>query len=128
MSYSTVVDIHKLTHGNIFNNDTTGITTAIIASAFRKVKARVQAAGLTPPDTNDTLTEAELCYAQASELWKERIMGTLLSGGTGTISTYDNVNKSREAFRIEGDALVDQYILATRRTSRELHYVKKVNE
>jgi hypothetical protein len=110
MTYNTVANTSKQSHGDLYNDTVTGISTAILTSAFNRVKARVKASGLTPPSSDETLAEAELLFAKADLLWKGRMMGDIPTGSGGAISTYDNINKSRTALITEAEKLVDQYI------------------
>lgn len=110
MTYNTVANANLQSHGDIYNNNSTGITTSILTSAFNRVNARIKAIGLTPPATDDILAEAELLFAKADLLWKGRMMGDIPTGTGGAISTYDNINKSRAALINEAKELIDQYI------------------
>lgn len=110
MSYSSTSSAHKLNHGDIYNNSNSGVTTEVVTNAFNMVKARLQAAGLTPPGSSDILGVAENFYIKAELVWKGRMMGDLPSGANGSMSTYDNVNKSYAMFLVLGDAKVDEYI------------------
>lgn len=98
MSYSSTSSAHKLNHGDIYNNSNSGVTTEVVTNAFNMVKARLQAAGLTPPGSSDILGVAENFYIKAELVWKGRMMGDLPSGANGSMSTYDNVNKSYAMF------------------------------
>jgi hypothetical protein len=110
MTYNTVLNTSNQSHGDIYNDTVTGISTSILTSAFNRVKARVKAAGLTPPAIDDSLAEAELLFAKADLLWKGRMMGDIPTGPGGAMSTYDNINKSRAALITEAEKLIDQYI------------------
>lgn len=109
MSFSSVSAAHKQNHGDIYVNDSSGITTEIVANAFNMVKARIQAAGLTPPASNDILAVAENFYIKAELVWKGRMMGDLPSGQASP-STNDNINKSYQMFMELGNQKVDEYI------------------
>ncbi len=113
MSYSTPASAHKLNHGDIYNNTSTGITTEVVTNAFNMVKARIKAAGLTPPSSDDILAVAENFYIKAELLWKGRMMGDLPAGTGGSISTYDNINKSYRMFMDMGNQKVDEYIASS---------------
>ena len=106
MSYSTENSAAYLNHGKIHADV---VLTEIVTNAFNMVKSRVKAAGLTPPTSDDILAVAENFYIKAESVWKGRMMGDL-PAGNGSISTYDNVNKSYALFIKMGDEKVDEYI------------------
>ena len=110
MSYSTVTSAHKQNHGDIYSNGDSGVTTEIVTNAFNMVKARISAAGLTPPATNDILAVAENFYIKADLVWKGRMMGDLPTGSNGSIVSNDNVNTSYKMFMELGNQKVDEYI------------------
>lgn len=110
MVYSSVAAAHKQNHGDIYVNDSSGVTTEIVANAFAMVKARVSAAGLTPPATSDILAVAENFYIKAEMVWKGRMMGDLPTGSNGSIISNDNVNNSYKMFMQLGNEQVDNYI------------------
>ena len=111
MVYSSTANTNSLTGGDRYDNANSGVTTAIQATAFAMVKARVEKMGLTPPDSDTTLGTAEDMYAIALSYNKGRLIGDLPSGGTNSsIATYDNVNKSVFLYKGFGDELVDAYI------------------
>ncbi len=116
MVYSSVAVAHKQNHGDIDDDTNSGVSTAIVNSAFNKVKARIKAAGLTPPASDETLAEAENAYINAKMVWKGRMMGHLPSGANGSIVSNDNVNTSMKLFNEEGDQLVDAYIASVNLT------------
>lgn len=113
MSYSTAASAHKLNHGDIYNNSATGITDEVIANAFNMVKARIKKAGMTPPASDEILSVAENFFIKAEMIWKGRMMGDLPAGTGGSISTYDNINKSYKMFMELGNQTVDDYIASS---------------
>ena len=111
MVYSSTANTHSITGGDRYDNANSGVTTAIQATAFVMVKAKVKARGLTPPAADDTLGAAEDMYAIALSYNKGRMIGDLPSGGANSsIATYDNVNKSVILYMGLGDGLIEDYI------------------
>lgn len=111
MVYSSTANTNSLTGGDRYDNANSGVTTAIQATAFVMVKAKVKAKGLTPPDSDATLGAAEDMYAIALSYNKGRMIGDLPSGGANSsIATYDNVNKSVILYMGLGDGLIEDYI------------------
>ncbi len=110
MVYSAVLANSKLTGGDKYSDANSGVATQIQTTAFNIVKARIGAAGLTPPATNDILAVAEDFYATALKYQKGRIMGDLPAGAGVSIATYDNVNKAIKMNMDLGDSFVDDYI------------------
>ncbi len=106
MSYSTVTSAALLNRGKPHSDDT---YTEIVTNAFNMVKSRIKAAGLTPPASDDILAVAENFYIKAETVWKSRMAGDL-PAGNGSMSTYDNVNKSYNMFMNLGNEKVDEYI------------------
>lgn len=109
MGYSTAASAHKLNHGDIYNNTETGITDEVVAAAMDLVNARLDEFGIAHPASSTILAAAERYFIKAEMAWKGRMMGDLPSGN-GSMSTYDNVNKSIEKFTVLGEKYVDKYI------------------
>jgi hypothetical protein len=109
LSYSNAASAHKLNHGDIYKNAESGITDEVVANAFAMVKSGIEAAGLTPPASSSILAVAENFFIKAELVWKGRMMGDL-PAGTGSMSTYDNVNKSYNMFMKLGNEHVEKYI------------------
>lgn len=109
MGYSTAASAHKLNHGDIYVNASSGITDEIILSATNMVNARLDEFGVTHPASSTILATAENYFIKAEMVWKGRMMGDLPSGN-GSMSTYDNVNKSYNMFIELGTKTVDRYI------------------
>ncbi len=110
MVYSSTGNTHKLGGGDRYTESSSEVTTAIQAQAFNMVKARIKAAGLTPPTSDDILTTAEEFYAIALMYQKGRLMGDLPTGAGASIATYDNVNKAIKMNMDFGNGMVDDYI------------------
>ncbi len=111
MVYSTVANSGKLTTGvDKYVDASSGIATAIQTTAFNMVKARIKAAGLTPPSSDDILAVAEDFYATALKYQRERMTGSLPTGSGAGIASNDNVNNSFKINTALGDKYVEEYI------------------
>jgi hypothetical protein len=112
MAYCTNAELTALTGTTL----ATATQDAIIAQADRKIKARIKAADLKPPASNDDLKAASLAISTAGLITYNR-MNTELTRRTqtksvkfGDVTISDDPDKAIEELTAEGWTCVDGYI------------------
>lgn len=107
MAYCTNAELTLLT-GTTLSTD---IQDAIIAQADREIDAKLYAARLTPPASNDLLKFASLDLSKVGIITHDRMTGTqTTSVRVGDITIQDELDKAIAALRERAWAGVDSYI------------------
>ncbi len=112
MAYSSLAEVSKLVGWRDGSADAGGILAQCIASANLIVKAKVKAAGLTPPTgADDTLNIAEQFHARANLRMRERMDGSL--PGIQNPDTNDATNKAIKSDQDFANEKINEYIRYT---------------